>query len=561
MKKIFFLILITVFSFDLCVAQNDEEELYPLQDPLYIQLYGGINKSANENLPLSEMTQYPLAWGTFFGIGKEASSLWGWRMALRFNINKSRNVQNCESPDVWKWKNGGLFADATFDISDLFRPRVAQHGSKLNLKLFAGGGMVYTWDFDSVPLSYTHPYSRESRLLPAARFGLDARIRLYKRLHLGIEMSHNFFENHFNGVAAKSNIDQRTNLKVGVTYLFYKMPKVVKEPQVVDRSKRLKVCPPLELIVPEPEDIKDRQLKGRAFLDFPVNETVIYPDYRNNANELRRIRASVDSALFDPSVTITRISLHGYASPESPYSNNTRLATGRTEALKNYLIGKYGFDKQIFDNTFTPEDWGNLRSFLAVVDQRRSKGDFWYDSKDYVETPAPPALLNRYRDELIRVIDLDMDPDEKELLLRKVGGGEPYAWLHKYVYPGLRHTDYIISYQIKPYSVKDGRKLIYTHPEALSLHEMFLVATSYLEGSDPWIDALFIAATNFPDSPIANYNAACACLMTNRLVDARRYLARASSLAKTNYLFNIIDAMEGTVKWKIENNVLYVIDN
>lgn len=561
MKKILIILLITILPFELCMAQNDGEDLYSIQDPLYFQLYGGVNKSANENLPFSEMTKYPMAWGAFFGFGKEVSSLWGWRVALRYNLNKSRNVQSCETSDVWGWKNVGLLGDATFDISDIFRLGTTESNSRFNLKFFAGIGAVYTWDFDSVPLSYTLPYSRSSRILPAARVGLDARWRIYGRWHLGMELSHNFFENHFNGVAAKSNIDQRTNMKIGITCLLYKMNKEPKQPATpIDRSNRLKKCPPLTLMEPDAEDVKARRLEGRAFLDFPVNETVIYPEYRNNANELRRIRASVDSALFDQSVTITRISLHGYASPESPYSNNTRLATGRTEALKNYLIGKYGFDKELFDNTFTPEDWGNLRDFLAVVDQRRSKGDYWYDNKEYVEMPEPPAVVNKYRDELIRVIDMDMDPDEKEILLKQVGRGEPYAWLYKYVYPGLRHTDYIIDYEVKPYSVKDGSKLIYSHPEALSMREMYLVAVQYEECSDRWIDALLIAAKYYPDNDIANYNAACACLMTKRLVDARRYLKRASSLAKSQYLNDIIDAMEGTVKWKIENGVLIIVD-
>ena len=68
-------------------------------------------------------------------------------------------------------------------------------------------------------------------------------------------------------------------------------------------------------MMPPPEDTKMRQILGYAFLDFPVNETAIYPDYRNNPSELARIHKTVDDALFDESVTIISISLHGYASP------------------------------------------------------------------------------------------------------------------------------------------------------------------------------------------------------------------------------------------------------
>ena len=56
-------------------------------DPMYLQLYLGMNKSANENLPFTEFTQYPISYGMFLGVGKELSPLWGWRGALRFNHN------------------------------------------------------------------------------------------------------------------------------------------------------------------------------------------------------------------------------------------------------------------------------------------------------------------------------------------------------------------------------------------------------------------------------------------------------------------------------------------
>ena len=318
------------------------------KDPVYLQLYLGANKSANENLPWTEFSQYPWSTGIFIGLGREVNRLWGWRAALRINRNKSRNVPECESKEVWGWSNTGLFADATFDVTDAFRkpefiPKDSAHNilsHRFNLKAFAGIGAAYTWDFDEVPLSYTHPYSRSSKILPAFRVGLTATWKLSSRWRIGAELSQTLYEDHFNGVAYDAPLDARTNLKVGLTYLFIKRKRFTKP---VIRLNKLKECPPLPLIMPDPEETKLRQIAGHAFLDFPVNETVIYPDYRRNPEELARIKKSVDSALFDKTVVVTRITLHGYASPESPYSNNTRLAKGRTEALKSYLIRNYNF--------------------------------------------------------------------------------------------------------------------------------------------------------------------------------------------------------------------------
>ena len=113
---------------------------------------------------------------------------------------------------------------------------------------------------------------------------------------------------------------------------------------------------------------------------------------------------------------------------------------------------------------------------------------------------------------------------------------------------------------MKPFSVEKGRKLIYTHPEAMSLEEMYNVAMSYEEGSDGWLDALLIAVTQYPDNKTANLNAACCCVMTKRLNDAKKYLKKAGNTLSTQYVADVIRAMEGDVTWKIVNGRVVVVD-
>lgn len=561
MRKI--TIIISLLCSATLYSQTSTDSTRVNKNPLYFQLYGGLNKSANENLPWTEFSSYPWSVGMFVGIGREVTPLLGWRAALRINHNKSRNVQECESKDVWGWNSTALFGDVTLDVSNILnRKKMARdadfiNDSKFNLKAFAGIGGSYTWGFDEVPLSYSHAYSRSSKLIPALRAGVTATWKLNDQWRIGAELSQTLYEDHFNGVAYDVPLDTRTNLKAGLTYYLIKKRKPVKP---VVRLNKLRECPPLPFIMPDPEETKLRQIVGHAFLDFPVNETVIYPDYRRNPEELARIKKSVDSALFDKTVVVTRITLHGYASPESPYSNNTRLAKGRTEALKNYLIRNYNFNTQVFQTNYTPEDWENLRGFLIDSKTRKVKGDFWYDNKNIVETPEVPDYVLEHRDEMLRIINRNMDPDAKEDVLKKVGGGEPYRWLLEHVYPGLRHTDYIIEYKVRAFSVEKGRKLIYTHPEAMSMEEMYKVATSYNEGSDNWLDALLIAVEQFPDDETANLNAACGCVMTKRLVDAKKYLQKAGSTRQAKYVGNVIKAMEGSVNWKVQNGRVVVIE-
>lgn len=566
MRNILLVLLFVGGCIDLhAIGNSDSVGVKGMKDPFYIQLFAGVNKSANENLPWTEFSEYPWSGGTFICLGREVNPVWGWRAALRYNGNKSRNVQECESPETWGWKSVGLFVDGTMDLTDLFATRSISNTEIgiYNLKMFLGVGAAYTFDFDEVPLSYTHAYSREKSVVPAARVGLTLTYNVAPNWRLGAELSHNVFADNFNGVKADAPIDMRTNFKVGVMYLIdmnvRKKAKKVAEPNSpIKYDTRLRVVPELPFVMPKPEGQKVRSLAGRAFLDFPVNETVIYPAYRRNTSELARIKATIDSVLFDKSIEVKSIILHGYASPESPYSNNTRLAKGRTESLKNYIYGKFNIVKSKFKIEYTPEDWKNLRDFIANGGRRKVKGDIWYDNDALLETPEMPEVIFRYRDELLGVIDKDMDADEKEVLLKQVGEGQPYQWLHEHVYPGLRHTDYIIEYVVREFPVEVSRKLIYTHPEGLSLNEMYLVAQSYPVGSDDWLDAMLIAAKQYPEDATANLNAACACVKVKRLTDAKRYLEKAGVSKQARYMDDIIRAMEGSVNWKLENGKVVV---
>lgn len=533
----------------------------PGKDSLYIQIYGGINKSANENLPMSEFSSYPLSGGFFIGVGKEVNALWGWRTALRYNHNKSRNVQQCENPDTWGWQSLGLFADATFDITDALRPK-EHRGARLNVKAFAGVGLSFAFGYPKdIHLSYTVPYSTQNSIVPAARAGLDITYKINDRLKAGMELSHTIFGDRFNGVKTGSPLDMRSNIKIGIAIVIGREKSPITPVAPIVYDNRLRTIPELPFRLPDAEQTKLRTIKGRAFLDFPVNETTINPKYRRNPEELKRMRKTVEDALFDKTFQIQRVVLHGYASPESPYANNTRLAYGRTLSLKSYLCRVFGIKDSVIDTDHTPEDWANLRAFIETCGgSRRIKGDIWYERETIEETPAMPQYVVDNRDELLRIIDLAIDPDEKETMLRHVGGGKPYNWLLQYVYPGLRHTDYLIEYVVRRYPVKEARRLIYTHPEALSTEEMYRVAQSYGEGTDGWLDALLIAARQYPNDVTANLNAACGCVKMRRLTDAKDYLEKAGNLPETTYLADVIRAMEGKAKWRMEGNKVVIIE-
>ncbi len=268
--------------------------------------------------------------------------------------------------------------------------------------------------------------------------------------------------------------------------------------------------PELVFVQPKAEIMKSRSLSGSAYIDFPVDRTVIYPDYRRNTVELGKIQATIDSVRNDRDVTIMSVWLKGFASPESPYKHNTELAIGRTAALKKHIGQLYHFADSIIRTDYEPEDWEGLRR--------------------YVEQ----SNIN-HRKEILSLIDSDMEPDAKEAKIKRTYPKE-YRFMLQHFYPALRHTDYRIDYNIRTFSdVEEIKHIMAEQPQKLSQNEFYLVAGKYEPGTDEFTDVFETAVRMFPNDEVANLNAANAAIRRDDFATARRYLDKAGDSAEAVY--------------------------
>lgn len=263
-------------------------------------------------------------------------------------------------------------------------------------------------------------------------------------------------------------------------------------------------APVMTFVTPKAEAVKARDEKGSAFVDYVVNKTNILPDYRGNRKEIAKIVATIDLVRNDPNVSITEINIHGYASPEGTYANNTRLAEGRAASLKDYVKGLYTLPDKLFTSAATPEDWAGLRRLV--------------ESSDLTE-----------RNEILAIIDNpDLEPDAREGEIRKLYPST-YAYMLKEWYPGLRHSDYTVSYVVRPFTVEETKEIMSKTPKQVSLNEMFLVAQTMKPGSDEFNNIMDIAVNTYPEDETANLNAACAALNQLEWDKADRYLKKAGN--------------------------------
>lgn len=281
--------------------------------------------------------------------------------------------------------------------------------------------------------------------------------------------------------------------------------------------KEMYLTPKYVYIRPVTELVKSRSISGSAYIDFVVNRTDINPSYRNNKIELAKITATIDSVKKDKDITLKSVSISGFASPESSYENNTRLAKGRTEALKNYVQNLYDFAPDFIETAYEPEDWANLRKFVAES-----------------------SLLNK--NEILAIIDSSREPDEKEQMI-KSSFADDYNTMYSRCYPALRRSDYKVEYIIRSYTNVDDIKAVFAEtPQKLSLEEFYILAQQYEDDTRELNEVFETAVRMYPNDPVANLNAAISEMQNGDLTSAEPHLKKAGESPEAIYARGLYSA-------------------
>lgn len=271
-------------------------------------------------------------------------------------------------------------------------------------------------------------------------------------------------------------------------------------------------------VVPNKEVVKSRDVTGEAYIDFPVNQTKIFPEYRRNPKELAEIRSTIDAIRNDKDINITSISFKGYASPEGPYDVNERLAKGRTESLINYVRTLYDFPSSVMHSSYEAEDWEGLEKQLMNLNLDNKEGML--------------AVVN----------DNNLTPDQKDAALKRDFPVQ-YQYLLQNVYPSLRHSVYKVEYVVRNYTeVEEIAELMTTAPQKLSLDELFLYAQSLYKNSPEFREVMEVAVRMFPNDPEANLNAATTAAIFGDLDKAETYLKKAGESPIATYTAGFIAA-------------------
>ena len=276
-------------------------------------------------------------------------------------------------------------------------------------------------------------------------------------------------------------------------------------PQIIETIQQPKqeiLKPVLQLQAVIAAAPKIRHLDKRAYIDFPVNRIELRADYRRNPAQLDSIITTIKALKADKNLQVMAINIHGFASPEGSYKHNDYLAKNRARTLTEYVHKMVELPDSIFTVSSTAEDWDGLCEYIKQSDLEKKE-----------------QLLAIAKDE-------SLTPDARDAKLKKQYPAQ-YRSLLTNCYPALRHSDYHITYKIKPFDVEEAKEIIKTKPQQLSLNELFMVAQTYEVGSKEFNEVMELAVRMYPMDETANLNAAIIRLNAGDADAAKPYLDRA----------------------------------
>lgn len=264
------------------------------------------------------------------------------------------------------------------------------------------------------------------------------------------------------------------------------------------------------------------------YLDYPLGRDEVLPDYKGNRTQLAKLGKTFASLTDNRLYHIEQVEVCGYSSPDGDYRNNERLAADRSRSFARYVQEAYPIPAHELHSTSVAEDWDGFRRLLLA-------------EKPY------------YMDEALEIIRRYGVFGGRERKLMDMQGGQPYKDMLNRFFPKLRRIEVTVRYGIRAVEGSEASRLLYTHPELLSLPEIYAVARYYRPGTAQYREVYEIAAYRFPDDIVANVNASSAVMLTGDLESARGYLEKTVDDPRSWNNQGMLALMEGdteqAIKW------------
>ena len=262
-------------------------------------------------------------------------------------------------------------------------------------------------------------------------------------------------------------------------------------------------------------------VEDRNYIQFFVGDTRVVDTLGDNRRQLDKITSLMQQIVEQQEFYVDTITLTAASSPEGDYAFNDRLSQGRAEALKRYLVRRYGrsIDTMLIVR-WVAEDWAELTNRIRTDRE----------------------VVNR--DAVLELIAAEKNPDRREQAIRQQFPKE-YAYIRSVIYPQLRAVNFRYNLRRKG-MVKDtihtteldtayarGVELLQKRKYAKALYVLndyndrnTVVAHLSLDHNERAMELL----ATMPKDAVTEYLRAIACSRLGRKAEGREHFLEACRL-------------------------------
>jgi tetratricopeptide (TPR) repeat protein len=231
------------------------------------------------------------------------------------------------------------------------------------------------------------------------------------------------------------------------------------------------------------------------------------------------------AAQANPKIAIKTISVVGYASPEGEEDKNNTLSNDRSEAGKKAsmeIAKKAKNDKaqtEIYNLSGRGEDYVGFKRELETSEMNADE-----------------------RNLVIRVLEMHQDPATRETEMRNMG--KTFTYLDKNIFPKLRRSEIIVTYDLTGYSDEELKAIAATTPEKLTVEELLFTAT-LTDDLNEKLRLYKAAASTYPNDHRTHNNVGAVLYQQNKMSEAKAAFEKANSLKDNSIAKNNLAAIAG----------------
>jgi outer membrane protein OmpA-like peptidoglycan-associated protein/Flp pilus assembly protein TadD len=261
-----------------------------------------------------------------------------------------------------------------------------------------------------------------------------------------------------------------------------------------------------------------------AQINYDKGKSVVKPGEMKDA-DIVSFQNWLAAAQANPKIAIKSINVVGYASPEGEEDKNNSLSTDRAEAGKKAsmdIAKKAKNEKgqtEVYSTSGRGEDYAGFKKELEAS-----------------------TMNNDEKQLVIRVLEMHQDPTTRETEMRNMG--KTFTYLDKNIFPKLRRSEIITTYDLTGYSDEELKAVSKATPDSLTLEELLFTAT-LSEDLNEKLRIYQVAAKNFPNDYRTHNNVGAVLYMQNKMGEAKSNFEKANSVKDNPISKNNLAAIAG----------------